>query len=77
MAAYSMDLRTRVLADWDAGSPTKELAAQISGQPVVGQSPGAATAGDWRDRAPAADPISGAGLRRSNGSLARACDRPA
>ena len=28
MAAYSMDLRTRVVADWDAGIPAKELAAR-------------------------------------------------
>ena len=29
MAAYSMDLRTRVVADWDAGIPAKELAAKF------------------------------------------------
>jgi transposase len=28
MAAYSMDLRTRVLADWDAGVGAKDLAAK-------------------------------------------------
>ena len=28
MAAYSMDLRTRVLADWDAGSKAEDLAAK-------------------------------------------------
>jgi hypothetical protein len=30
MAAYSMDLRTRVLADWDAGLSAKDLAAKYS-----------------------------------------------
>jgi transposase len=29
MAAYSMDLRTRVVADWDAGVPAKELAVKF------------------------------------------------
>ncbi len=29
MAPYSMDLRTRVLADRDAGLPTKEVAAKF------------------------------------------------
>lgn len=29
MAAYSMDLRTRVLADWDAGLAAKDLAAKF------------------------------------------------
>ena len=29
MAAYSMDLRTRVLADRDAGIPTQEVAAKF------------------------------------------------
>jgi transposase len=29
MAPYSMDLRTRVLADCDAGVPTKEVAAKF------------------------------------------------
>ncbi len=29
MAPYSMDLRTRVVADWDAGVPAKELAAKF------------------------------------------------
>jgi Mor family transcriptional regulator len=28
MAAYSMDLRTRVLADWDAGGKAEEVAAK-------------------------------------------------
>ncbi len=28
MAAYSMDLRTRVLADWDAGLKAEEVAAK-------------------------------------------------
>lgn len=28
MAAYSMDLRTRVLADWDAGMKAQEVAAK-------------------------------------------------
>jgi len=28
MAAYSMDLRTRVLADWDAGMKAEEVAAK-------------------------------------------------
>jgi transposase len=29
MAPYSMDLRTRVVADWDAGLAAKELAAKF------------------------------------------------
>ena len=29
MAPYSMDLRTRVLADWDAGVAAKDLAAKF------------------------------------------------
>jgi transposase len=29
MAPYSMDLRTRVVADWDAGVAAKELAAKF------------------------------------------------
>lgn len=29
MAPYSMDVRTRVVADWDAGVPAKELAAKF------------------------------------------------
>jgi len=29
MAPYSMDLRTRVLADWDAGLPAKEVSAKF------------------------------------------------
>src|SRR5260370_36543449 len=29
MAPYSMDLLTRVVADWDAGVPAKELAAKF------------------------------------------------
>jgi transposase len=29
MAPYSMDLRTRVLADWDAGLAAKEVAAKL------------------------------------------------
>ena len=28
MAAYSLDLRTRVLADWDAGMKAEEVAAR-------------------------------------------------
>ena len=32
MAAYSMDLRTRVLRDADAGLPSKELAAKYPKQ---------------------------------------------
>ena len=30
MAPYSMDLRTRVLRDWDAGMPAEEVAAKYS-----------------------------------------------
>jgi transposase len=30
MAPYSMDLRTRVIRDWDAGMPAEEVAAKYS-----------------------------------------------
>jgi transposase len=30
MAPYSMDLRTRVLRDWDAGMPAEDVAAKYS-----------------------------------------------
>ena len=38
MAAYSMDLRLRVLRDADAGLPSDELAEKYSGQSRVGRS---------------------------------------
>ena len=36
MAAYSMDLRERVLEDWDRGLKADDVAAKYRGEPVRG-----------------------------------------
>jgi len=57
MAAYSMDLRARVVADWDAGMAAKELAVKfrvsrsrsgVDGNGVRARAPHARTAPDTR-----------------------------
>jgi hypothetical protein len=50
MAPYSMDLRTRVLRDSDAGVPSKEVAAKYAsaGRGSIGSSSGGASAARLR-----------------------------
>ena len=48
MAAYSMDLRKRVLRAWDGGMDAEGMAAQVRSESRVGASAGAATARDRR-----------------------------
>ena len=46
MAAYSLDLRTRVLKDSDAGMASKLMAEKLCGESGVGRPPEAAAARD-------------------------------
>ena len=51
MAPYSMDLRTRVLGDCDAGIGPERGRREVSGESLVGESPGAAAPRDRPGRA--------------------------
>ena len=57
MAAYSMDLRLRVLRDAAAGLPSDELAEKYFRQSRVGRSAEAAAARNRRGGAPQANPL--------------------
>ena len=46
MAAYSLDLRTRVLKDSDAGMASKLVAGEVCGESGVGRPPEAAATRD-------------------------------
>ena len=57
MAAYSMDLRLRVLRDADAGLPSDELAEKYSVSRAWGRSAEAASTRNRRGGAPQANPL--------------------
>ena len=64
MAAYSLDLRNRVLRAWDSGMDAERCGGEVRAQPGVRLSTGAAAARDGLDRAADANEVSGARLVR-------------
>jgi hypothetical protein len=70
-AAYSMDLRERVMADSDAGLSSKQLAERYHVSPAWVDALEAATPGDRNDRRAQTNEISRAGLAGARGSAPR------
>ncbi len=78
MAAYSLDVRTRVLTDWDASMKAEDVAAKYRVQSRVGAPLGATAARDGGDRSPAPDQVPRAHPGgRSGGARAGVGDRAA